>query len=65
MMATSQIVVTCGGVGPTVDDCTVEAVGHAVGARLALNTVFSASIRKHFGDKVCCGPQNCCLKPTV
>jgi molybdopterin-biosynthesis enzyme MoeA-like protein len=56
MMATSQIVVTCGGVGPTVDDCTVEAVGHAVGARLALNTVFSASIRKHFGDKVCCGP---------
>jgi hypothetical protein len=52
MMATSQIVVTCGGLGPTVDDITVEAVGVAVGAHVAPDSVLSASICKHFGDKV-------------
>ena len=51
-MASCQIVITCGGVGPTVDDCTVEAVGVAVGSHVAPHATLVASIRDYFGDKV-------------
>lgn len=46
------IVITCGGVGPTVDDCTVEAVAHALGTDLEVNATFVDLLRAHFGDRV-------------
>ena len=47
-----EAVITCGGVGPTVDDCTVEAVAMAMGTHVSTNAEFANSLRSYFGDKV-------------
>jgi molybdopterin-biosynthesis enzyme MoeA-like protein len=52
LMDACQVVITCGGIGPTQDDCTVEAVAKAVGTHLEPNAAFAESLRRHFGNKV-------------
>eukprot|EP00892_Ulva_mutabilis_P011592 jgi/Ulvmu1/8805/UM048_0060.1 len=52
MMAAADVVVTCGGVGPTVDDCTVEGVALAAGTRTATDKALEASLREYFGESV-------------
>jgi molybdopterin-biosynthesis enzyme MoeA-like protein len=53
MMTASEVVITCGGVGPTVDDVTIEGVAMAVGTHLSTHAAMAKSITSHFGDKVC------------
>lgn len=48
----ADAVITCGGVGPTVDDCTIEAVAVAAGTRVATHQAFEAALRNYFGDAV-------------
>lgn len=53
LKAAADAVITCGGVGPTVDDCTIEAVAMAAGTRVATHHALEASLRDYFGDAVC------------
>lgn len=52
LMEAADAVITCGGVGPTVDDCTIEAVAAASGTRVATHQAFEAALRGYFGDAV-------------
>jgi molybdenum cofactor synthesis domain-containing protein len=44
-------VITSGGVGPTHDDCTVEAVAHAFGVGVVRHPDIEAMIRAYWGDR--------------
>jgi len=44
----SDIVITCGGLGPTVDDITIFAISQATSLPLVLNKKIAGSIRKFF-----------------
>jgi molybdopterin-biosynthesis enzyme MoeA-like protein len=51
-MESCDIVITCGGVGPTVDDCTVEAVALAANTHLAGHQGLEGAMRDYFGSQV-------------
>jgi nicotinamide-nucleotide amidase len=46
--ARSDIVITCGGLGPTVDDITISTISASIGRPLALNKDIAKSIKKFF-----------------
>lgn len=46
----ASIVFTSGGVGPTHDDRTLEAIAKATGRPLTRHTELEAQLRKHYGD---------------
>ncbi|MBI3323015.1 MAG: competence/damage-inducible protein A [Candidatus Omnitrophica bacterium] len=47
-LARADLVITCGGLGPTVDDITLETISRATGRRLALNRAILRRIRRRF-----------------
>lgn len=49
---THDWVFTSGGVGPTHDDVTIEAVSRAFGRRVVVDAVLESQIRTHYGDRV-------------
>jgi molybdopterin-biosynthesis enzyme MoeA-like protein len=51
LSATHGVVVTSGGVGPTHDDVTIEAVAKAFGRRVVREPTLVELVRKTFGDK--------------
>jgi len=44
----SDVIITSGGIGPTVDDVTRQAVAHATGRKLIYSTVLEAQIAERF-----------------
>lgn len=52
MQKECDIVITCGGVGPTADDCTVAALAAATGNHTTIDANFEASLREYFGSEV-------------
>ncbi|MFO0761925.1 MAG: molybdopterin-binding protein [Byssovorax sp.] len=52
LATTYDVVFTSGGVGPTHDDLTVEAVGRAFGVDLQMSPVIEGLLRGYYGDKV-------------
>lgn len=46
-----DVVFTTGGVGPTHDDVTLEAVAHAFGRKLSRAPDIERLVRKHFGER--------------
>jgi molybdenum cofactor synthesis domain-containing protein len=48
---THDVVFTSGGVGPTHDDVTIEAVAHAFGAKLVRSPQIEAILRAHYRDR--------------
>src|SRR5688572_7248936 len=44
----ADLVITCGGLGPTVDDVTLETIAEAAGARLVLNRAVLRKIKSRF-----------------
>ncbi len=68
---TYDLVVTSGGVGPTHDDVTVEAVGRAFGAAVVTDPRLEKMIRAHYGERCTPGhlrmalvPDGCSLETT-
>ncbi len=47
----SDIVITTGGLGPTVDDITLEAISDALSKRLIYNKKIAGKIKTHFGGQ--------------
>ena len=43
-------VLTCGGLGPTLDDVTMKAVAQAIGRKVSASPALEDAIRKHFGE---------------
>jgi molybdenum cofactor synthesis domain-containing protein len=60
---THDLVVTSGGVGPTHDDVTVEAVGRAFGAAVMSDARLEAMIRAHYGARCTEGHLRMALVP--
>jgi molybdopterin-biosynthesis enzyme MoeA-like protein len=52
LRATHDVVFTSGGVGPTHDDITLDAVAMAFGRKLVQSTEMADRIRAHYGDRV-------------
>jgi molybdenum cofactor synthesis domain-containing protein len=52
LRASHDVVLTSGGVGPTHDDITLDAVARAFGCPLVRSAEMAARIREHFGDRV-------------
>ncbi len=46
-----DVVFTSGGIGPTHDDVTLEAVAKALGRRIVRSAEIEAMIRRHFGER--------------
>lgn len=71
LRTTHDWVFTSGGVGPTHDDVTIEAVAKAFDRRVVLDPTLEAQIRSHYGDRVRDGhlrmalvPEGCALEVT-
>ncbi len=64
LSATYDLVVTSGGVGPTHDDVTVEAVGLAFDAQVMSHPHLEAMIRGHYGSRCTEGHLRMALVPT-
>ncbi len=47
-LARADLVITCGGLGPTVDDITLETIARATGTQLTLNRAILKQIRNRF-----------------
>jgi molybdenum cofactor synthesis domain-containing protein len=47
-----EFVITSGGVGPTHDDITMEAVALAFGRRIVIHPELERTIRSHFGERI-------------
>ncbi|MEI6863128.1 MAG: competence/damage-inducible protein A [Candidatus Omnitrophota bacterium] len=47
----SDIVITSGGLGPTVDDVTIETVAHLIGRKLVLNKTILKDVKDYFRSK--------------
>lgn len=45
-------VLTCGGLGPTLDDVTMKAVANAIGRNIVNNTSLEEKVKAHFGEHV-------------
>jgi molybdopterin-biosynthesis enzyme MoeA-like protein len=58
-----DLVVTSGGVGPTHDDVTVQAVGRAFGAAVVMNARLEEMIRAHYGKRCTDGHLRMALVP--
>jgi len=43
-------VLTCGGLGPTLDDVTMKAVAQAIGRKVSTSSELEHAIRSHFGE---------------
>ena len=52
MLTECGVVITAGGVGPTLDDVTVDAVARAFGSRVTRNATLESSLRGYFGEGV-------------
>ena len=52
LSAEFDVVFTSGGVGPTHDDVTVEAVAHAFGVEVVLDPTLSDLLRKVYGERL-------------
>jgi len=52
LSAEFDVVFTSGGVGPTHDDVTVEAVAHAFGVEVVLDPTLSDPLRKVYGERL-------------
>ena len=52
---TFEFVITSGGVGPTHDDITMEAVAQAFGRRLVIHPELEHTIRSHFTERIAIG----------
>lgn len=50
-----DFVITSGGVGPTHDDITIEAIARAFGRKLIIHPELEALVRQHFGDRAAAG----------
>jgi len=48
---THDFVITSGGVGPTHDDITIEAIARAFGRKLVIHPELERLVRKYFGDR--------------
>lgn len=53
MRAASDVVITAGGIGPTVDDVTIAGVAQAHDCRVIRHPDLEAGLRDYFGDQVC------------
>ena len=51
LRAAHDLVFTSGGVGPTHDDITIDAVARALGVEVIRSEEMAARIREHFGDR--------------
>lgn len=58
-----DVVFTSGGVGPTHDDLTVEAVAHAFGRRVVPNPAMEAMLRAHYRERCTDGHLRMALVP--
>ncbi|MCA9317995.1 MAG: competence/damage-inducible protein A, partial [Planctomycetes bacterium] len=52
LLQRTPLVFTSGGVGPTHDDVTLEALARATGRTLVRNQTMEATLRDHFGDAI-------------
>ena len=50
--SSSDIVITCGGVGPTADDCTIDALAVATDSHTSMDAGFEEALREYFGSQV-------------
>jgi len=48
----TPLVFTSGGVGPTHDDVTIEAIARATGRAVSRDPAMEALLRKHYGDRI-------------
>jgi molybdenum cofactor synthesis domain-containing protein len=63
LAATHDWVFTSGGVGPTHDDVTIEAVAQAFGARVVMSPVMEKMLRDHYGERITEGHLRMALIP--
>lgn len=47
----SDIIITTGGLGPTVDDITLETISHILSTKLVYNIKIAGKIKSHFGKQ--------------
>ncbi len=58
-----DVVFTSGGVGPTHDDITIDAVAHAFGVAAAVNPEVEALLKRAYGERYHAGHQRMALVP--
>lgn len=63
LSAAHDVVFTSGGVGPTHDDITIDAVAHAFGVAAAVNADVEALLKRAYGDRYHAGHQRMALVP--
>ena len=52
LSARCDAVLTCGGLGPTLDDVTMKAVAKAIGRNIVTNVCLEEKVKAHFGENV-------------
>eukprot|EP00889_Picochlorum_renovo_P002664 jgi/Picre1/29694/NNA_005077.t1 len=52
LSAKCDAVLSCGGLGPTLDDVTMKAVAKAIGRKIVTSASLEKKIKAHFGDHV-------------